>query len=202
MTHDSDHPNGVGYGRPPVHGQFKKGTSGNPKGSRRKRETRAEIIARVRDTPITVTVAGKQVTMTKFEAAVQTTYNKTLSGGNPRDLEKLLLLADKFGAPPADERAAEAQAGADAVILKIAKIFERTQGPDTEDYKIMMKRHDEEMQIVTRCPTCMPGLIRLWIRFRATPVFGGSFTYLENEYKEWKAQKTKDIPETNKTIPV
>src|SRR3546814_5598759 len=55
----------VGYGKPPKHSQFPPGVSGN-KGRRRRAETPAEIIARIRDDKVMVN--GKRVS--KIELAI------------------------------------------------------------------------------------------------------------------------------------
>lgn len=148
----------VGYAKPPRHSQFMPGQSGN-KGRRKKRpETQAEIIARVRDEPVTVN--GR--TMTKFELAVHATINQTIKGGKPRDLKLLFDLLDQHGAMPEVDRAAEAREGADLAIRKIFTVFDRLDGRDPADGETVKRLEAEELQIVLDCPHCSETLRRRW----------------------------------------
>lgn len=116
----------VGYGRPPPHTRFKKGQSGNPAGRRRKKLTKWEIVRRVAEEPIMITINGAQKRVTAFEAAVRKTLMNVLSKGNVRDLERLFQLFEKYGGTPAEDRAADSKAAADAVMQKMLQIFDRT----------------------------------------------------------------------------
>lgn len=148
----------VGYGKPPRHSQFMPGQSGN-KGRRKKRpETQAEIVARVRDE--LVTVNGRAIT--KFELAVHATLNQTIKGGKPRDLKLLFELLDQYGAIPEVDQAAEAEEGANEAIRKIFTIFERTNDRDPEDGKAVRKLEAEELQVVLACPECSGTLRKRW----------------------------------------
>lgn len=148
----------VGYAKPPRHSQFMPGQSGN-KGRRKKRpETQAEIIARVRDEPVTVN--GR--TMTKFELAVHATINQTIKGGKPRDLKLLFDLLDQHGAMPEVDRAAEAREGADLAIRKIFTVFDRLDGRDPADGDAVKRLEAEELQIVLDCPHCSEILRGRW----------------------------------------
>lgn len=116
----------VGYGRPPRRSQFKPGQSGNPRGRRsRKKMAEAEIVAMVRDELIELTLKGKKVKVTFFEAAIRKTFHTVLAKGGVRDLEKLLQLCARYGALPEDLRMAQDKAAADAVMDKLADIFDK-----------------------------------------------------------------------------
>lgn len=118
----------VGYGKPPKHSQFVKGQSGF-KGRRKKRpETHAEMIARVRDEPVMIN--GKA--FSKFELAVVSVFNQTIKSGKPHDLKLLFDLLEKHGAMSAPDVAANMKAGADAVMEKILNVFDRTFPDDIE----------------------------------------------------------------------
>ena len=148
----------VGYGKPPRHSQFMPGQSGN-KGRRKKRpETQAEIVARVRDEPVTVN--GRS--MTKFELAVHATLNQTIKSGKPRDLKLLFDLLDQHGAVPEVDRAAEAREGADLVLQKIFTIFDRTHGLDPADGEVVKRLEAEELQVVLGCHECGGTLRGRW----------------------------------------
>lgn len=126
MTDDSDD-NG-GYGKPPKKHRFVKGTSGNPAGSRRRKTTRAEIVAKVRDAPIEIVVNGQRKKVTSFEAAITATLNRTLKSGHPRDLQVLMQIMEKYGASPAADRREQSERDAAAVTAKILQYFDRTNG--------------------------------------------------------------------------
>lgn len=111
----------VGYGKPPKHSRFPPGVSGN-KGRRKRPETPAEIVARIRDEKIRV---GDRY-VGRFELMIMQVCNQTMRSAKPRDLKLLLELLDKYGALPEADRWAETKAGADAVMDKIFNIFDRT----------------------------------------------------------------------------
>lgn len=77
----------IGYGKPPQEHRFRKGQSGNPRGRTRK-DTRTlpppaglqETFVNVAHQPLTMTVNGRQVTTTRFEAAVHRLSADALKG--------------------------------------------------------------------------------------------------------------------------
>ncbi len=147
----------VGYGKPPQHSQFVPGQSGN-KGRRKRPETQAEIVARVRDE--LVAVNGRA--MTKFELAVHAAINQTIKGGKPRDLKLLLELLDKHGAMPAAESAAQMRKSADLVMDKIVTVFNRTLDIDPADSAMIEQLEAEEVQMLLKCSSCSETLRRRW----------------------------------------
>jgi hypothetical protein len=147
----------VGYGKPPRHSQFPPGVSGN-KGRRKRPETQAETIARVRDERVMVN--GKP--MTKFEMMIHQVFNQTIRSGKPRDLKALLELLDKHGAIPEADRWAEVQAGADSVMEKIMTIFDRTYDIDPADTAELKRLSGEEAAHVMACSHCAPHLKAQW----------------------------------------
>lgn len=161
MTDHRKPPSGsydVGYGKPPKHSQFMPGQSGN-KGRRKKRsETQAEILARIRDELITVN--GR--TMTKFELAVTATLNQTIKSGKPRDLKVLLELLNRHGAMPEADYSAHAAAEGKAVVEKLFNIFDRTYDIDPADREAVKRLEAEELQIVLGCAHCSNELRRRW----------------------------------------
>jgi hypothetical protein len=147
----------VGYGKPPRHSQFVPGQSGN-KGRRKRPETPAEIVARIRDE--LVTVNGRA--MTKFELAVHATVNQTIKGGKPRDLKLLFELLDKHGAIPAADWAADMKKGADQVMDKIFTVFNRTLEIDPADSAMIARLEAEEAQLILKCTSCSEALRSRW----------------------------------------
>jgi hypothetical protein len=116
----------VGYGKPPPQHRFKKGQSGNPRGRKSVKLNEAEIIAKVRDELIPMTINGKTTRITAFEAAVRKTFMTVLAKGNVRDLEKLFQLYARYGAEPEALRIAQTKEAADQVLETIRTIFNRT----------------------------------------------------------------------------
>jgi uncharacterized protein DUF5681 len=116
----------VGYGKPPSQHRFQKGQSGNPRGRRSAKLNEAELVAKVRDELITLTINGKTRRITAFEAAIRKTHMTVLAKGNVRDLEKLFQLYARYGAEPEELRNAQAKEAADKVIGTILDIFQKT----------------------------------------------------------------------------
>lgn len=116
----------VGYGKPPPQHRFQKGRSGNPNGRKRKKLNEAELVAKVRDELITMTINGKTERITLFEAALRKTYMTVLAKGSVRDLEKLLELYARFGAEPEALRNAQLKEDSEKVLETISNIFLKT----------------------------------------------------------------------------
>lgn len=76
----------VGYGRPPVQHRFCKGQSGNPSGRPKgkkktaKRENLVEMLNRVAQRQIAITVNERPTTMTMLEAMLTKTFQQALTG--------------------------------------------------------------------------------------------------------------------------
>ena len=73
-------PDGVGYGRPPLHTRFKAGQSGNPKGRPKNRKNISTVVMQVLDEKIKIKEGDKIKTVTKGEAMVRGTVLKALKG--------------------------------------------------------------------------------------------------------------------------
>jgi len=96
---DSDTPNEkVGYKKPPKQHQFKKGESGNPKGSK-KHEKLDDIRIVMEDVLadlVKATEGGKPRILSMEEAIMEAELRNALSG-NPRAIEALFKRAQKCG---------------------------------------------------------------------------------------------------------
>ena len=118
----------VGYGRPPVHGQFK---NGHPKlGGRRKgQRNRRAVIDEVLNEKITVREGKRSRRVTKFEAMILRMTNDAMSG-NAKALSTILgltRLLDLMGGP----QAAHAEPVTDDDAAVIAD-FQRRHASPTE----------------------------------------------------------------------
>jgi hypothetical protein len=94
----------VGYGKPPVAGQFKPGQSGNPRGRKKGTLDTKTYYEQAVSAKVTVKVDGREVRMTKIEAAIHQTINKAARGdlrALVHTLEELKRLGIGLGVPDA-----------------------------------------------------------------------------------------------------
>jgi Family of unknown function (DUF5681) len=80
----------VGYGRPPRHGGFPKGQSGNPQGRPRGSKNLATLLAEALDEKVQITEDGKRRRVTKRELVVKQLVNKSAAA----DLRAIKQLTD------------------------------------------------------------------------------------------------------------
>jgi hypothetical protein len=109
----------IGYCKPPQHGRFKKGKSGNPLGRPRGRPNLATVLERALREKVVINENGKRETITKLEAAIKQLVNKAANG----DLQALRQLAalKRSG----DERSGDVTAPNAAMTEVDQKVFER-----------------------------------------------------------------------------
>ncbi len=116
----------VGYGRPPKHGQFKKGQSGNPKGRKKgarglKTDLKAELNER-----IAITENGKTRKLTKQRLLVKQLAAKALTGNVPA-ISKLTDLALALLGPDDEQVATRKSLSADDDAI-LRNFLNRQQG--------------------------------------------------------------------------
>lgn len=70
----------VGYGRPPKHSRFQKGTSGNPSGRPKSKAVDLNVFWSVYGRTVTVTMNGRRRRMTVLEAIFVQNSNQALNG--------------------------------------------------------------------------------------------------------------------------
>jgi hypothetical protein len=86
----------VGYGKPPIHGRFQKGQSGNPRGrSRSEPLTAATIVADELQSIVFVTENGQRLKASKFGLLIKQTINLAIKG-DIRGLKLLLDILDRL----------------------------------------------------------------------------------------------------------
>lgn len=85
----------VGYGKPPSQHQFRKGTSGNPRGRPRKEPGIAAMFRKVAQQKVRTNGQNGQEHMTKLEASITQLVNKAASG-DIRAMKVLMQIATKF----------------------------------------------------------------------------------------------------------
>ena len=70
----------VGYGNPPKHSQFKKGTSGNKNGRPKGAKNLATLFHTALNQRVAISENGQRRTITKLEAAIMQLTNKAATG--------------------------------------------------------------------------------------------------------------------------
>lgn len=80
MSNLNDGEEPVGYGRPPKHTRFKKGTSGNPSGKKKKSVTLEAALQSALANEVQVSIGGKKQKKPVAEIIVGKAVNKALEG--------------------------------------------------------------------------------------------------------------------------
>src|SRR5262249_32978952 len=124
---------GVGYARPPVATQFKKGQSGNPKGKPKGSLGLAKIVQESVNEHLTIQENGSRKRITKGRAAIKQLVNKAASG-DQRATKLLTDLMNRDGALPAPATARFTLTEADREVLKqmVARARQASGGSDVE----------------------------------------------------------------------
>jgi Family of unknown function (DUF5681) len=99
---NSSHTSPVGYGRPPVHTQFKKGQSGNPKGRRKGQRNVHTVVDEALSQRITIREGNRTRSVTKLDAVILTMVSAALKGDTKAQAQLITLLRSlgMTGEPP------------------------------------------------------------------------------------------------------
>ena len=124
----------VGFGKPPEESRFRKGQSGNPKGRPKgsqnfKTDLREELAE-----PVNVRVDGKAQTVSSQRAAVKQLRAKALKG-DPRALDRLLALAERYDLEESADETEQELVVADQQILQrfVDRIIGEHEAEKSED---------------------------------------------------------------------
>jgi hypothetical protein len=117
----------VGYGRPPEHGKFKKGQTGNPKGRPKHSLNLATVLERLLTERIQVTEGGKQRSMTRLEALAKSVVTRCFSG-DPKAFANLAFLTKLSGYQAQGANESEAALDDPGYQRIVADFLKRSQG--------------------------------------------------------------------------
>lgn len=93
----SENTNGGGYGKAPIHSQFKPGQSGNPKGRPRSARSLKNVLKTELDQQVAITENGRTTKVSKFQVVIKRLVERAAKG-EPRAISKLIdLVIDMFG---------------------------------------------------------------------------------------------------------
>jgi uncharacterized protein DUF5681 len=122
--------NGVGYGEPPKHTQFKPGKSGNPKGRPNGRKNiKTEVLEKLNAT-VTVNKNGRLIKISTLRAVLEVLGAKALQT-DQRAIEQVLRLAEKYDQPSIetnDSMSSDDQAILDAFAQRLQQEHVHTGG--------------------------------------------------------------------------
>ena len=118
----------VCYGKPPRHGGFQKGRSGNPRGRPKGSKNFATLLAEALDEKVQVTEDGKRRRVTKRELVVKQLVNKS-AAADLRAIKQLTDIVERVerrgGASPAPAPPQPFTAADEEVIAELRKRIER-----------------------------------------------------------------------------
>ncbi|RYZ89795.1 MAG: hypothetical protein EOP06_08805 [Proteobacteria bacterium] len=122
----------IGYAKPPEATQFKKGTSGNPKGRPKGSKDLNSMISQLLNTKIEVTDAwGRKKRLTKLEAIFTQLLNRALKGDH-RAVKEVLALAPQIEQVQAKE-VLDANEVRQALLARLLSIKERRAAQKSEN---------------------------------------------------------------------
>ncbi|WP_431300268.1 DUF5681 domain-containing protein [Tabrizicola sp. BL-A-41-H6] len=115
MSEDDDD---VGYRRPPKHGQFRKGTSGNPEGRRVEQERFASVLREELATEIVMKIGDKKVKASVLRGLTRLVIQQALSGDSRAITELMRQINRYFPERPTAEDSSLPPSEADLKLLE------------------------------------------------------------------------------------
>lgn len=137
MSEDDDD---VGYGRPPKHGQFRKGQSGNPAGRRVEQERFAAVLREELAREIVMKIGDQKVTATVLRGLARLMVQQAL-GGDWKALSELMRQINRYF--PERPAAEDASLPPSAEDLKLLEDYVRRRLGDRGPGKAEGKDDDE-----------------------------------------------------------
>lgn len=137
MPEDDDD---VGYGRPPKHGQFRKGTSGNPEGRRVEQERFAAVLRDELAREIVMKIGDQKVKATVLRGLARLMVQQAL-GGDWKALSELMRQINRYF--PERPAAEDASLPPSAEDLKLLEDYVRRRLGDRGPGKAEGKDDDE-----------------------------------------------------------
>jgi hypothetical protein len=135
MPHKEQSDNEVGYRRPPVAHQFKKGQSGNPKGRRKGSVSAVSHVANALNEFVVVQEKGERRSFSKLAVAAKQLVNKAVSG----DLRAWKCLLEMMETPEWNtmnetiQRSVNGNSVRERLMQRIEQIRARMDATDSRD---------------------------------------------------------------------
>lgn len=136
MPDDRDKAYDVGFGKPPRHGQFRKGVSGNPSGRPKGKRNLATVLERTLQEKVVINENGERKTVTKLEAALKQLVNKA-AGGDLAAMRQLSALASSTEAETVATETKSTLTESDQKIMNrlLEKLQQSRKGTDENENK-------------------------------------------------------------------
>jgi Family of unknown function (DUF5681) len=135
MPHKETSDNAVGYRRPPVAHQFKKGQSGNPNGRRKGSVSAVSHVAQALNEFVVVQEKGERRSLSKLAVAAKQLVNKAVSG----DLRAWKCLLEMMETPEwktmneTIQRSVDGNSAREILMQRIEQIRARMDATDSRD---------------------------------------------------------------------
>jgi len=123
-VHDDQALYDVGFAKPPTKNQFRKGTSGNPKGRPKGAKNLATVLERILRERVVISEHGARKTVTKLEAAMKQLANKA-AGGDIVAIRQLIAFAASAGLEAENIDTKDQVSGSDLKLMN--RLIERLQ---------------------------------------------------------------------------
>jgi hypothetical protein len=117
-------------GNPPKHTQFRKGTSGNPRGRPKGSKNLATYLMEAARDQVSVTIDGRTRAISKLQATTMQLATKA-AGGDQAAMSRLLDWVDEIETRAASAKPSQFPIGADDIEV-IRAVYERMQQCDPE----------------------------------------------------------------------
>ena len=139
---DPENDNNIGYGKPPRHTRFTKGQSGNPKGRPKGAKNLSTILQKASREPVTVTIRGRTVVITKLEAGMHQLANQA-ANGDLKAIRDLMYWHQAF--QESEQASAPASSWTEREIPVMESLLRRIRQVDDPEVKLVNAEKDKDI---------------------------------------------------------